>query len=158
MSEFGIKRAANSRLAKKPSVQTLGKSSDREGSVIKTRWGDVRLSESDVSQLVGGVTNSFPAIANIVQTVVDGQKQIAEIHARSEAEVCRIRAEGEKILMAAEAKVKEIDAADRAFCNSFDRKAALVREVLKELGRHPEYDTVMRQELVKLCVEAIKTK
>lgn len=57
MSEFGIKRAANSRLAKKPSVQTSGKSSDGEGSVIKTRWAAERVSESDVSQPVDGVTN-----------------------------------------------------------------------------------------------------
>ena len=158
MSKFGITKAENSRLAKKPPVQTSGKSSDYEDSVIKTNWGDVKLSKSDVSQLVDGVTNSFPEVVNIVQTVVNGQKQIAEINARSDAEVCRIRAEGEKVLMAAEAKVKEIDAADRAFCNSFDRKTALVREVLKELGRHPEYDSVTRQELVKICVEAIKTK
>lgn len=158
MREFGLTKAANSRLPKKPSVQTSGGSSNREGSVIKTGWGDIRLSETDVSQLVGGVTNSFSGIVNIVQTVVDGQKQIAEIHARSDAEVCRIRAEGEKILMAAEAKVKEIEAVDRAFCNSFDRKTALVREILRELGRHSEYDSVTRQELVKTCVEAIKAK
>ena len=158
MSEFGLMKATTSRLAKKAPAQSAEVVSGNGGSVIKTRWGDVKLSSNDVSRLVDGVTDSFPGIAKIVQTVVDGQKQIAEIRAKSDAEVSRLHAEGEKVLMAAEAKVKEIEASDRAFCNEFDRKAALVREILKELAGHPEYDQMTRQELVKTCVEAIKAK
>lgn len=101
-------------------------------------------------------TEGVHGMLEIAKMVVAGRRDIAVIQANADAEVKKIETEIKQIVAEAESYVKKHESDAKCWNERFDRKADLVKHVLNELERHPDWSESVKEKVMDLAIKSIE--
>ena len=88
------------------------------------------------------------ASMEIAKKIVDGQREIATIHATADAKVKEVDAEIRRIAEEARSYVEKAGKDNEVWHSQFDKKAAELRKIVAELDKHPDWSDELKKNWV----------